>query len=199
MKLRLRGRGAVSRLAGELSQRLADDPLFCLYCPDPARRQKFAYAYFSYYLRFWAGRGRAYISQDHCALATLTQRDAILQKPAGPGAVRLRLAGSGAFHNMCAHHREVAALMQVILPAGRPVCNLRVFAPPDSPAVSEVVGEALDYARLKKLSLTYETTSGRYVQGFLKNGFQLGYRNPVIGWQEMQTVLFADFSAAGQA
>lgn len=198
MKLRLRGSARTGELAGELSQRLASDPLFCLYCPDPARRQKFAYAYFLYYLRFWAGKGRAYISADRSAIAALTPRAALLKKPAGSGAVRLRLASAAAFRNMCAHHSELAELMQVVLPAGRPVCNLRVFAPPGSPAAGEVVDEALGFAKLKNLSVTYETTSGRYVDTFLKNGFQLGYQNPVIGRQEMQTVLFADFSAAGQ-
>lgn len=197
MKLRLRGAGETGRLAGELSQRLADDPLFCLYCPDPARRQKFAYAYFRYYLRFWAGRGRAYISADRSAVAVLTPRDALLQKPHGPGALRLRLADPAAFRSMCAHHKEVAALMQVVLPAGRPVCNLRVFAPSGG-AAAETVGEALGFARLKNLSVTYETTSSRFVDAFLKTGFRLGYQNPVVGRREMQTVLFADFSSAGQ-
>lgn len=199
MKLRLRGRAAVTDLAGSLSQSLADDPLFCLYCPDPAHRQRFAFAYFSYYLTRWAGGGRAYISDDRSAVAILTPKSKMERVPHGSGAWRLRFTVPGAFENMCAHHCEIAELMQVVLPADLPVCNLRLFAPSHSRAAGAVLQEAVGYARLKNLPLTYETVSDSdcFVDKLLQSGFRVGYRGPVAGGH-MQTVLFADFSQTPQ-
>lgn len=194
MRLKLRSGARTGKLAAALAQLLAQDPLFCLYCPDPGRRQKFARAYFLYYLRRWSRLSRAYISADQTALAALTPRAALARLPHGIGALRLRLAAPGGLARLRAHHAEIAKLMGVVLPAGAPVYNLRIFAPPGSPAAASVVQEAVGYARLKKLALTYETMSDRFVDDFLQNGFRLGYRHPVAGSAAMQTLLFADFS-----
>lgn len=194
MRLKLRSGAQTGKLAAALAQLLVQDPLFCLYCPDPGRRQKFARAYFLYYLRRWSRLSRAYISADQTALAALTPRAALARLPHGIGALRLRLAAPGGLARLRAHHAEIAELMGVVLPAGAPVYNLRIFAPPGSPAAVSVVQEAVGYARLKKLALTYETMSDRFVDDFLQNGFRLGYRHPVVGSAAMQTLLFADFS-----
>lgn len=194
MRLKLRSGAQTGKLASALAQLFAQDPLFCLYCPDPGRRQKFARAYFRYYLRRWSRLSRAYISADQTALAALTPRAALARLPHGAGALRLRLAAPGGLARLRAHHAEIAELMGVVLPAGAPVYNLRIFAPPGSPAAASVVQEAVGYARLKKLALTYETMSDRFVDDFLQNGFRLGYRHPVVGSAAMQTLLFADFS-----
>lgn len=194
MRLKLRSEAQTGKLAAALAQLLVQDPLFCLYCPDPGRRQKFARAYFLYYLRRWSRLSRAYISADQTALAALTPRAALARLPHGAGALRLRLAAPGGLARLRAHHAEIAKLMGVVLPAGAPVYNLRIFAPPGSPAAASVVQEAVGYARLKKLALTYETMSDRFVDDFLQNGFRLGYRHPVAGSAAMQTLLFADFS-----
>lgn len=194
MRLKLRSGAQTGKLASALAQLLAQDPLFCLYCPDPGRRQKFARAYFLYYLRRWSRLSRAYISADRTALAALTPRAALARLPHGAGALRLRLAAPCGLQRLRAHHAEIAELMGVVLPAGAPVYNLRIFAPPGSPAAASVVQEAVGYARLKKLALTYETMSDRFVDDFLQNGFRLGYRHPVDGSTAMQTLLFADFS-----
>ncbi len=194
MRLKLRSGAQTGKLAAALAQLLVQDPLFCLYCPDPGRRQKFARAYFLYYLRRWSRLSRAYISADRTALAALTPRAALARLPHGIGALRLRLAAPGGLQRLRAHHAEIAELMEVVLPAGAPVYNLRIFAPPGSPAAVSVVQEAVGYARLKKLALTYETMSDRFVGDFLQNGFRLGYRHPVAGSAAMQTLLFADFS-----
>lgn len=194
MRLKLRSGAQTGKLASALAQLLVQDPLFCLYCPDPGRRQKFARAYFLYYLRRWSRLSRAYISADRTALAALTPRAALARLPHGIGALRLRLAAPGGLQRLRAHNAEIAELMEVVLPAGAPVYNLRIFAPPGSPAAVSVVQEAVGYARLKKLALTYETMSDRFVDDFLQNGFRLGYRHPVAGSAAMQTLLFADFS-----
>ena len=194
MRLKLRSGAQTGKLAAALAQLLVQDPLFCLYCPDPGRRQKFARAYFLYYLRRWSRLSRAYISADQTALAALTPRAALARLPHGIGALRLRLAAPGGLARLRAHHAEIAELMGVVLPAGAPVYNLRIFAPPGSPAAVSVVQEAVGYARRKMLALTDETMSDRFVDDFLQNGFRLGYRHPVAGSAAMQTLLFADFS-----
>lgn len=196
MRLRLRSGAQAGRLADTLAQQLADDPLFYLYCPDDGCRQKFVRAYFSYYLPRWNRLRSAYISADSAALAALTPQAVLAGAAHGCGAFRLRMAAPGGLQRLRAHNVEVARLMQVLLPVGTPVHNLRVFAPFSAGLPAAVLDEAIGYAQLKNLALTYETMHDRFLDDFLQRGFQVGYRHPVAGSGVMQTVLFADFSAA---